>query len=121
MTVEEIDKLLEFLGKLSSDDEFRSEFERDPVEVLARFGVEVPADTKVTVPPKEALVEALSSLARGMTYPPTGYRPPAGQGPAGLYWPWGWPWGPWGPSPWGPWGPWGGPPGPWGWPLWTNR
>ncbi len=96
--VEDLEKVAELLTKLASDDEFRAEFERDPASVLADYGVDLAPGTRATLPPKEALVAALTNLARQTV----NYGPFDFWGPTPSWWP-----GPWG-SPWSPWGAWGG-------------
>jgi len=56
---------LDFLKKLSSDDEFRSRLQQSPREVLAEHHIHFPTDyfpDAVTLPSKELLEEALRSF-----------------------------------------------------------
>lgn len=106
--MEEVERTLEILGKLASDDEFRSAFERDPAGTLKEYGINVPADSVASLPPKEVLASALNTFA-AQTLQPQGFggygRLPPWTGPFPL--PWDFPWR----LP-----PWTGPfPLPWGW------
>lgn len=67
----------EFMERLASDDDFRAELQDYPTEVLADYGLEVPAElipTPVTLPPKEEIQEALSAATSGSdaSVPPPG-------------------------------------------------
>lgn len=117
--MEEVEKVIDLLKRLASDDEFREAFEQDPAAMLREYGVEIEEGARAALPPKDVLAEALTDLARQTIGGPSAaiWSPPWG-GPWGP--PWGGPWGPpWG-GPWRP--PWGGPWGPpWGGPWFTSQ
>ena len=66
ITSAQVDELVE---KLAYDDEFRAGLVENPAEVLAPFGIEIPAELldleAVVLPPKEEVQEAIEAGHRG--------------------------------------------------------
>lgn len=65
MTGPQNEQLQLLLKQLASNDEFRAAFEANPVEVLAKFGLEVKPDEvpeKVALPSKETIAKNFDAM-----------------------------------------------------------
>lgn len=59
------DEAAEFLKRLSEDDAFRADYEKDPIKVLAEYGIEIGSEhvpEGITAPPKDVLMSVREQL-----------------------------------------------------------
>jgi len=75
----------ELVRRLATDDEFRARLERSPARALAEYHIELPPSalpTKVVLPPRPQMMEALRALTGGHLAPARTSLPPRPK-----YWP----------------------------------